>query len=388
MNLLFRQNIPTEDFQYESIDGGFEGTSLENNCENRQSCTHSSKFRTMDGSCNNLDPQKTLWGAAGHPMERLLPPAYEDGIWLPRIHSVDGSLLTSPRIISRNIFDDINRPHSKYNLLLMQFGQFISHDVTQTSSHKLSDGKDISCCSEDGSEIIPESMRHYSCLPIEIGVDDNFYRTFNQGCINFVRSSLAPRDGCKMGYAKQLSKVTHYLDGSMIYGSDVQTVSEVRSYYGGRLRIFDDFGHQLLPLNQEKNACLSMERGSGCFFAGDGRVNQIISLTGLHILFLREHNRVADILSDINRHWSDELLFLETRRIIVAKYQQIIFKEWLPLVIGTETMNKFGLNTLHSGYSTDYSADINACITNEFSAAAFRFGHSSVDGRLKYVFFK
>ena len=115
---------------------------------------------------------------------------------------------------------------------------------------------------------------------------------------------------------------------------------------------------------------------------GDGRANQIISLTAIHTLFAREHNRLAGILSEINPRWSDELLFYETRRIIIAKLQHIIYKEWLPLVIGSERMTRFNLRLTESGYSTDFNPEVNPCITSEFSTAAMRFGHSTVDGKL------
>lgn len=114
---------------------------------------------------------------------------------------------------------------------------------------------------------------------------------------------------------------------------------------------------------------------------GDGRSDQIISLTALHILFAREHNRIADILSSLNPRWSDEVIFLETQRVIQAEFQHIAYNEWLPQVIGSETMQRFSLGIRENGYSDDYDSDVNACITSEFSTAAQRFGHSTVDGK-------
>lgn len=379
---MHKKNIPIEEFQYDKLNAGFEGTPLERSCKPPPHCPpHPMKYRTDDGTCNHPDPAKAFWGAAGHPMMRLLPPAYEDGIWAPRLKCMDGTPLSSPRDISRVLFEDVDRPHEHLNLLVMQFGQFISHDVTQSASITLGNGKGISCCTKDGSDMLPPHLMHYACLPIPVPADDYFYGKFNQKCINFVRSSLAPQDECKMSYGKQLSKVTHFLDASMIYGSDSKTQAELRLFRHGRLRMMNDFGHDLLPLTQEKDACLTMEKGSACFFAGDGRVNQIISLTTLQTLFAREHNRVAGILLQFNPHWSDDLIFQEARRIVIAEYQIIIYKEWLPRIVGFEAMQRFDLNLNHE-YSSDYDTHINPSITNEFSSAAFRFGHSTVDGKL------
>jgi len=224
---------------------------------------------------------------------------------------------------------------------------------------------------------------HYGCFPIHVDKNDHFYQTFKQGCINFVRSSLVPNTDCKMGYGKQLSKVSHYLDGSVFYGSDSNTQTEVRSFKNGKLRMFNDFGRDMLPLSKEKDACLTMKKGSACFFAGDGRCNQIITLTALHQLFAREHNRIADALSHLNLHWMDEVIFQEARRIVIAEFQHITYNEWLPIIVGSKTMQRFSLNVHAHGYSADYDPEIKASITNEFSGAAFRFGHSAVDGKLQ-----
>lgn len=60
----------------------------------------------------------------------------------------------------------------------------------------------------------------------------------------------------------------------------------------------------------------------------------MITLVVMHLLFLREHNRLASILSEMNPHWNDEHLFLEARQILIAEMQVIIYKEYLPIVLG------------------------------------------------------
>ena len=71
-----------------------------------------------------------------------------------------------------------------------------------------------------------------------------------------------------------------------------------------------------------------------CFFAGDFRVNEQLNLIVVHTLFMREHNRLATQLAALNPRWSDDKIYQEARKINVAQYQHIVFKEWLPIIIG------------------------------------------------------
>lgn len=201
-----REHVSGEDFELGAVREALEGTPLENTCDQLPFCPQASgRYRFQDGKCNNPDPRRGNWGAAASPMQRLMPPSYNDGIWEPRTRSVDGSPLTGARTVSRKLIVDADRPHARLNLFFMQFGQFLTHDVSQSSSVTTSDGKSVRCCTKDGSSLLPKEFLHFACFPIIIDPDDEFYSQFHQGCVNFVRSALAPDGDCRLGYGKQVS---------------------------------------------------------------------------------------------------------------------------------------------------------------------------------------
>ncbi|OWA52348.1 putative Peroxidasin-like protein [Hypsibius exemplaris] len=78
----------------------------------------------------------------------------------------------------------------------------------------------------------------------------------------------------------------------------------------------------------------------------------------------------------MNPNWDDETLYQEARAIVAAQLQHIVFNEWLPVLLGPEAMNTLGLNLMPSGRYHRYDAKVNAGLANEFSAAAFRVGHT------------
>lgn len=47
---------------------------------------------------------------------------------------------------------------------------------------------------------------------------------------------------------------------------------------------------------------------------------------------MREHNRIATALQEVNPNWSDENIFQEAKRIVIAEYQNVIYSEWLPVI--------------------------------------------------------
>ncbi len=55
---------------------------LEENCPTEPICNHKDKFRSFDGSCNNL--QNPKYGQSFTPVQRLLSNAYLDNVMIPR----------------------------------------------------------------------------------------------------------------------------------------------------------------------------------------------------------------------------------------------------------------------------------------------------------------
>lgn len=73
-------------------------------------------------------------------------------------------------------------------------------------------------------------------------------------------------------------------------------------------------------------------------FSGDGRANENLHLTSMHLIWARHHNSVAGELSILNPQWGDERLFQETRRILAAQIQHITYNEFLPILFGTSVL--------------------------------------------------
>ncbi|XP_030574321.1 thyroid peroxidase [Archocentrus centrarchus] len=321
--------------------------------------------------------QNPRWGAANTALVRWLPAEYEDGEsepkgWNPeRLHN--GFQLPLPRRVSSEIMTSSSKwTDDSYSQLLVEWGQYISHDMAMTPQSTGSDVSIDASCLNTCENVHP-------CFPIQMddGVD---------GCMPFYRSTsdcfVSFRSGISQALQRQqLNAVTSFIDASAVYGHSPKLESFLRDLSGrnGKLAVNDQFkdpkGRPYLPfVTRLPSACHQDLQGERveCFSAGDSRVSEGLPLTSLHTLWLREHNRIAEALKHMNGHWSPEMVYQEARKIIGALHQIITTRDYLPKIIGPESFEHY------IGPYRGYDPSVDPSVSNVFTTAAFRFGHATI----------
>jgi hypothetical protein len=304
-----------------------------------------SEVRAIDGAGNHLVDTRS--NAAFTPLARVAPADYADGA---------ASLAGPDRPGARDLSNLLNAQRdlvptpfgtSDY---LWQWGQFLDHDMD------LTEGVDP-----------PEPA------PIRVPAGDPFFDPLATGAasIAFNRSLYDPDTGTgRDDPREQLNEVTGWIDASNVYGSDEVRAHALRTQDGtGRLATGPD---DLLP---DGDGSLPNATGGSpqvMFVAGDVRANEQVGLAAMHTLFVREHNRLAARIRRADPRLGDDAIYERARRLVGAMMQAITYQEFLPALLGPDALAAY----------RGYDPEVDARIRNEFSTAAYRFGHSALSPRL------
>ena len=235
------------------------------------------------------------------------------------------------------------------------WGQFLSHDI----SFVLTQNGRV-----DG---IPETMH----IPIPAG--DEWMDPFSVGSLIMPmdRSVFNTSTGTEDTAREFPNSITGWLDGSHVYGSSVNTSNWLRSHEDGKLKTYDGFRGEFLPLADDDDpdtppVSFASFSPSKRYVAGDPRANEHAALTAIHVLFVREHNRLAEEIAENNPSLIDEEIFQLARKINIAQMQYITYYEYLPsLGVSLPT---------YSGFDSQ----VDPRISNSFAVIAFRMGHSQI----------
>lgn len=351
-------------------------------------CKYITVYRSFDGRCNNL--KHPTWGSASTVLRRLLAAEYEGRIGQPR-RSGKRRDLPLPRIIS-NMMKESKTPVSvDVSQMHVLYGQLLAHDIVHTPVIKSSSGESIECDCERPSK---------DCVNIDLPADDPIRKSNGKTCLPLVRSKAAVSHmGCTFKYREQTTTMSSYIDGTFMYGKSDREADDLRdplSNAGELLLIRSPHGgpHKSLPRQSElKNKKISSTMdcpmkvrkpaNDTCFVSGDVRIGENIGLAAIQTAFARYHNWVARGLKTQNSEWNSDKVFFEARKIVSAIIQSITFREYLPFLVGPKHMKRFGLSLVDDGFWNGYDYRYDASITNEFTTAAFRYGHSQVTSVMK-----
>ncbi|XP_024082908.1 peroxidasin homolog, partial [Cimex lectularius] len=342
-------------------------------------CFHN-KYRTIDGTCNNL--QHPYWGASHIAFRRLLKPIYENGFSQPvgwnKDRKYHGYSLPLARSVSLALIKTENTSQDdEITHMVMQWGQFLDHDLDHAIPSTTAESWDGVNCKKSCSFSPP-------CFPMEMMADDP--RPKKRRCMDFIRSSAICGSGVtsvffnKIQPREQINQLTAFIDGSQVYGFHLNRSILLRDYSQdlGLLRVGIDppvKDKGLLPQAGDNEVDCRRdptESDLKCFLAGDIRVNEQVSLIAMHTIWLREHNRIAKELKEVNPHWTGEILFHEARKVVGAEMQHITYQHWLPHILGPKGMEMLGPYT-------GYNPNVDPGISNVFATAALRFGHTLIN---------
>lgn len=326
-------------------------------------CKSVSKYRAINGYCNNL--KNPYWGATGAPFGRFGPKNYYDDVHTTR-RSVSGNYLPNPRQVVQNILLKAQKYERKNKLIPNDMANFgvlhLTHDIgSQVTVEPRKDRcEDIRCCVSGNKGILSKTLRNSACLPIAIPNDDPFYKDAGVTCLNFLRAQMTSLP-TKLSYGEIKNKATGYLDLSLIYGVEEADTRVIRSFSGGKLNMN---AKNLMAVDSTGNYTKVSDRMISVPFSS--------VWTGL---FTRNHNTLCNELIRVNPKWNDEKLFQEARRINIAILQNIVFN-YADFIF--ESNNGLKINE-------KYDPNLDVLSNVEFHTAAYRYFHFYVNSNVQFV---
>jgi hypothetical protein len=254
------------------------------------------KYRTYDGS--RQDPADPEMGMVGSRFGRNAPPEATAPETMPRL--ID----PSPREVSTKLLNrDSFKPATTLNVLAACWIQFENHDWFGHGENLPDEFFDVP---------LPEGDEWPEGDPMRIKrTSPDRTRTYKSG--------LPPT---------YINTVTHWWDGSQIYGSSEERNRELRAGEDGKMLVEDD----RLPNERDPNL-------DGVDLTGFSD-NYWIGLSLLHTLFIKEHNAICDYLKAHYPTSDDEQLFLTARLVNSALMAKIHTVEWTPGILANPVLER------------------------------------------------
>jgi len=301
-------------------------------------------WMAWDGSANNLS--NPTWGMIGEALLQVTPVSYEDGV---STLAVRGPLNPNPRVISNAVHKQTSNIPNALGLtdLVWMWGQFVDHEITLV---------------EGGTE--PANF-------MSLSVVDDPNEDFPNRTINFTRNQFIEDSNPR----QHPNHISAYIDATNVYGYSTQRGYALRNLDGtGTLKTS---AGNLLPLNVDG---IRNENGPAgvpeeMFLAGDIRANEVVPLTSMHTLLMREHNRVVtQVIPGRYPQFVgvEEMLYQQGRRYVNGVMQSITYNQFLPALLG-QPLPPY----------TGYDDTVNAQMRKEFSTVAYRLGHTMLSEVLK-----
>ncbi len=267
------------------------------------------RFRTMDGTCNDL--KRPTAGAAGAhmgrnvPLDKAIAETEATTLMTPNPRQISVELLARDTKNGTPVVKEVDF----LNLTAASWIQFQTHDwfahpQQSTETYKVAFGG--------------------TTLYVRKGVEDPH------------------KDLSGVPFLKTFkNENTHWWDGSQLYGSDEATAKRLRSDKDGKL-----VAGGMLHLENGNLPRI----GSGKEAKEDSGFtkNWWVGLSMLHTLFAREHNYIAAELKKADGKLTDDQIFQLARMINAAVMAKVHTVEWTPAILKNATLNA-GMNANWNG---------------------------------------